>query len=195
MIGLLSFLAVATAPTGGIPVDVGRWNPADFPPLQVRFRRMPHADMNLRVQRLFEQGQCRIDGQTKVSFDIDVPYAVLLGADGTLHKVAVGEIGCRPLEKLVGQIVVAQARRGDFQPDHGGAPRWYTSELGFAQGDVISPLSKPDKVVCKASVLKVGSRLKRVSHCMTAAEWQLAGGDRMQFGRDVQNAARKGVVE
>lgn len=195
MIGLLSLLLAAATPGGGIPVEVGRWDPADFPALEIRERRLPHADMNLRVQQMFEAGTCRIDGQTKRSFDITIPYAVLLAGDGKLHKVAVGEVGCRALEKLVGQIVVAQARRGDFASRHGGAPRWYGHELAFAQGEVVSPLSKPDKVVCTASALKVGSRLRRVSHCMTAAEWQLARGDRQQLGRDVSNAARKGVSE
>ncbi len=189
--------ALAVAASTGVAVDVGKWNPANFPSLIKLERRLPHADMTRRVEGMFEKGTCRIQGQSKRRFDVTIPYAVLMENSGTLKKVVVGEIGCASLETLVGQVVVAQAGRGDFKAEHGSGEQWYTSELNFAMGEPLSalPEGEKDKVICKAGEPMLGSRVKRVRLCKTAAEWQAFNADRQQLRRDIQNTSRDATIE
>ncbi len=183
-------IALAASTTGAVQVDVGKWNPADFPGLIKMERRMPHGEMTRRVEKLFDKGSCRIAGQTKRRFDITVPYAVLMEGGGALKKVVVGEVGCPSLETLVGQVVVAQAGRGDFKPEHASGARWYTSELTFSKTEQQFSDADKDKVICKADQPLLGTRLKVVRTCKTAADWQAFENDREQLRRDLGNMGR-----
>ncbi len=123
-----------------------------FPNLIKVERSLPHAEMTHRVQKILESGTCRLPDQSGRRFDILVPYAALLKSDGTAQKVVVGEVGCAPLEVLVGQVVVGQAARKDFRVQHTQGDRWYVSELYFSQGEQPSPMAsmaEPDKVLCQ----------------------------------------------
>ena len=184
---MIMTLALAFAASPGVPVDVGRWDPANFPSLIKLERTLPHAEMTRRVETMFDKRVCRIPGQNDRVFDVTIPYAVLMEPSGELKKVVVGEVGCASLETLAGQIVVSQASRGDFKIKHASGEQWYTSELYFAKGEPQTALSDPDKVVCEQSQPVVGSRLQRRRVCMTKAEWQTYKQDRAQLGRDIQN--------
>ncbi|HYJ28999.1 MAG TPA: hypothetical protein VEW25_01495, partial [Allosphingosinicella sp.] len=129
---LLAMLTPTSAPAVNIDVDVGRFDPADFPELIRLDRRMPEDEMVRRVEAMISDGRCNIEGATDRRFNIVVPFAILMEADGTPDTVVVHEAGCEALETLVGQIVLAQLGRGDFRPQHEAGERWYVSELGFA---------------------------------------------------------------
>jgi hypothetical protein len=184
---MLVAIAFALTTSSGVPVDVGRWQPADFPNLIKLERTLPHAEMTRRVENMFDKGTCRIANQNHRRFDVTIPYAALMEHSGKLKKVVVGEVGCPSLELLVGQVVISQASRGDFKIQHISGDQWYTSELYFAKGEPQTALSDPDKVVCEQSEPVVGSRLQRKRRCMTKAEWQTYKADRAQLGRDIQN--------
>jgi len=143
---------------------------------------------------MISDGRCTIEGATDRRFNIVVPFAILMEADGTPDTVVVHEAGCESLETLVGQIVLAQLRRGDFRPQHQAGERWYVSELGFAlgvQAEAASiALENPDRVICREAQLVLGSRTRAVRTCKTAAEWVQFESDREQLRRDIGHAAR-----
>ncbi len=189
-------LAASTA-TSSVQVDVGRFDTKDFPNVIKLDRRLPHGNMTNRVEKLFRNGTCDIDGQSKRRFDITVPYAVLMDKTGTLQKVVVAEVGCAALESLVGQVVIAQAGRGDFRPQHQDGARWYASDLNFTSGEQMQAPTgaEADKVICKRGEPVLGTRTKIVKVCRTAAEWHAYRLDRQQIQRDLQNSSRDDSIE
>lgn len=198
---LLAFLQpAASAPPASAPaeieVGVGRFDPADFPELIRIERRLPEDEMHRRVEAMLGDGRCTLAGATERRFNIVVPFAILMHPDGRPEEVIVHEAGCESLETLVGQIVLAQIRRGDFRPQHREGERWYVSELGFAmgvQGEAVAiAQDNPDRMICRAVQLQLGSRLRPVRTCRTAAQWVLFESDREQLRRDIQNSGRCG---
>ncbi|HEY0014216.1 MAG TPA: hypothetical protein VGB79_15340 [Allosphingosinicella sp.] len=197
----LSFLQPAAQPATGsaasVQVDVGRFDPAEFPELIRLERRMPENEMHRRVEAMIADGRCRLEGATERRFNIVVPFAISMQADGTPVEVVIHEAGCEALETLVGQIVLAQLRRGDFRPQHRDGERWYVSEVGFAMGvqadAVTMAQDNPDRTICREVQMELGSRLRPVRRCLTAAQWVQFEADREQLRRDIQNAARCGA--
>ncbi|HEX8216958.1 MAG TPA: hypothetical protein VF577_05795 [Allosphingosinicella sp.] len=193
---LLAILPASPAPAVNIEVNVGRFDPADFPEVVRLDRRMPEAEMVTRVEAMLSDGRCTIAGAHDRRFNIVVPFAILMEADGTPDTVVVHEAGCVALETLVGQIVLAQLARGDFRPQHAQGDRWYVSELGFAMGvqseAVALARDNVDRVICREEEQAIGSRVRIVRACKTAAEWVQYDSDREQLRRDIQNAARCG---
>ncbi|HEX8217100.1 MAG TPA: hypothetical protein VF577_06525, partial [Allosphingosinicella sp.] len=151
-------------------------------------------EMVTRVEAMLSDGRCTIAGAHDRRFNIVVPFAILMEADGTPDMVVVHEAGCVALETLVGQIVLAQLRRGDFRPQHAQGDRWYVSELGFAMGvqseAASMTLENPDRVICREAQVQLNSRVRMVRSCRTAAEWVLFEADREQLRRDIGLAAR-----
>jgi hypothetical protein len=194
---LLAFAQPAATPAMNVDVDVGRFDPADFPELIRLDRRMPEDEMHRRVEAMIADGRCRLEGATERRFNIVVPFAIQMQADGTPETVVIHEAGCEALETLVGQIVLAQLRRGDFRPQHQEGERWYVSEIGFAmgvQGDAVAMAQdNPDRTICREVQLELGSRLRPVRRCLTAAQWVQFEADREQLRRDIQNSARCGA--
>ena len=132
---LLAAAPVAPAPpVPNVQVDVGRFDPADFPEADMRERRMPHHAMLTRVENILRERRCRLDGQSHRRFDIRVPYVVRLAPDGTPERFVVADIGCQPLESFVGRVILELARVGDFRPTGGSEAQWYRSELRFILG-------------------------------------------------------------
>jgi hypothetical protein len=192
----LAFLQPNAAPAVNVEVNVGRFDPADFPEAIRLERSMPEGEMHRRVEAMLADGRCSVEGATAERFNIVVPFVILMEADGTPQEVVVHEAGCESLETLVGQIVIAQLRRGDFRPQHGEGERWYVSELGFALGvqdDAVQiARDNPDRMICRSEQLVLGSRVRHVRACRTAAEWVLFETDRQQLRRDMQNTGACG---
>lgn len=190
---LLAMLQPAPAPAVDVDVDVGRFDPADFPELIRLERRLPEAEMVRRVEAMLSDRRCTIEGAHDRRFNIVVPFAILMQADGTPDTVVVHEAGCESLEILVGQIVLAQLARGDFRPQHEAGERWYVSELGFAmgvQGEAVAMAREtPDRMICREAQVQLNSRIRMARACRTAAEWVLFENDREQLRRDIGNAA------
>lgn len=125
------------APGGAVQVDVGRFNPGEFPEADLRHRRMPHHVMLSRVEDILRERRCRLEGQSHRRFDILVPYVVRLEPDGTPTRFVVADIGCQPLEAFVGRVILELARVGDFRPTGADEPKWYRSELRFMVGGAL----------------------------------------------------------
>ncbi len=186
----LAMVAAAWAPSPvGVPVAIADFRTAGLPPLIKVERSMPRAEMTKRVEDILQSRQCTIEGQQAGNFDVVVPFAILIGADGIARKIVVDKLGCNPLEMLVAQIVVAQAARGDFVVKPGNTEQWFGSDVYFKNSEpsVGEALKEPNKVTCKSSP-KLGSRLIVNRTCKTAAEWRSYEQDRQQLGRDIRNA-------
>jgi hypothetical protein len=126
---LASSLLAASAPSE-IRVDVGRVNVAALPKVETE-RALPTADMVDKVEEILATEKCRLRGQSKERFDIDVPYAVLVQPDGGAGRVVVSEIGCPELETFVGLVVLELARAGDFAALGQSKARWFGGSLNF----------------------------------------------------------------
>lgn len=175
-----------------VTVEVGRFDPESFPDLITLERTLPHGEMTRRVQAILTEGRCALDGQSDRRFDITVPYATLLDAEGKASRIVVKDIGCIPLETLVGQIVIARFGRGDFKTMHDEGERWYGSDLYFTMGEPVraAMVEDKDKVICKRDDQPMlGTRLKFKKTCKTAAEWQDFEHAREQFRRDIRDSS------
>ncbi len=200
MFAFIALLLVLLQPPAGAPprvnidVDVGMFEPEDFPEAVVLERYMPHGEMVARVERMITEGRCTLAGATARRFNIVIPYAILMEPDGTPNSVVVKESGCADLETLVGQIVLAQLERGDFVPSHTEGDRWYVSEVAFALGvedqAVAIAREDSDRMICRAPRAELGSRLRMVRECRTAAQWVAFEQDRQQLRRDIQSTVR-----
>jgi hypothetical protein len=185
---MLSFILMLASTTHA-PIFVGKFDPAEFPNAQKVERRMPHADLNNRIERILGSHQCSLDGQNKRKFDIVVPYAVLMDPSGKPSKVVVKDIGCAPIERLVGEIGSELANAGDFKTSHETGDHWYVSEAYFTRlnEEQTRNLEDPDRVVCKKDRPKKNSHIAMAKTCMTVAQWQVYEKDRDQMKRDLVN--------
>jgi hypothetical protein len=182
MIALLLLAAQAS-----IPVEVGRFDPANFPHAKLIDRRMPEAELVQRVDTIIAAKQCTLPGQTKDRYDIVVPYAVMMGANETESRIVVKDMSCPPIETLVGEVANALVKAGDFRKNPFGGERWYVSELAFAHGgeDLARTIKNDSRVICQEGHAKPGSRLGADRVCRTVAEWRALGIDRAQLQRDL----------
>ncbi len=192
---MIAALLLLAAPTTYAPLFVGRFDPADFPNAQKIERRMPNADLNNRIEKILSEKRCSLEGQTKTRFEIVVPYAVLMDPAGKPEKVVVKDLGCAPIESLVGQIGSELANAGDFKVAHNSGRRWYVSEAYFTRlnAEDAREQEDQDKVICKKDKPKINSRIAMVKTCRTVAEWSLYEKDREQFKRDFNGAASMDV--
>jgi len=186
---MLTFILML-ASTIHAPIFVGTFDPTEFPNAQKVERRMPHADLNNRIERILGSHQCSLDGQTKTSFDIVVPFAVLMDPSGKPTKVVVKDIGCAPIERLVGEIGSELADAGDFKVSHKAGDRWYVSEAYFTRlsEQKMRGIEDQDKVVCKKDRPKKNSHIAMAKTCLTVAQWRIVEKDRGQLQRDIANA-------
>jgi hypothetical protein len=128
---ILAAALLAGAPAPELQVDVGHADWTALPPLRGVRRGFPTADMVDKVEKMLGKPDCRIPGQSRLRFDIDVPYAVQVNPDGSASHVIVSEMGCPALESYVGLIVLELARQGDFRASGGSKTQWYASSINF----------------------------------------------------------------
>ena len=126
---LASLLLAASSPAE-IRVDVGRVN-VDALPAVPTTRQLPTPDMISKVEQILAAQTCKLPGQSKDRFDIDVPFAVLVQPDGRAGRVVVNEVGCPEIESLVGLVVLELARQGDFGATGQPKARWFGGKLNF----------------------------------------------------------------
>jgi hypothetical protein len=51
--------------------------------------------------------------------------------DGKVSRVLVSDMGCAPLERMVGELAYVRSMLGDFQPTGEAKGRWYSSSVNF----------------------------------------------------------------
>lgn len=130
MFALLAAASLA-APAAAQTIEVGNANWSSFPKLQKSPRPLSYETMVGNVEEMLAKRTCQIEGQRARRFDITVPYAVFLQPDGKASRVVVADMGCEPLETMVGNLVADLSRLGDFKDSAGDKGRWYASALNF----------------------------------------------------------------
>jgi hypothetical protein len=124
-------LGLLASAAGAQTVDVGRADWKALPPLRVSNEALPMSRLVDRIEEMLRTRECRLPGQSDRRFDITVPYAVHLNPDGTTDHVVVAEMGCPPLETMVGRLVIERSKLGYLVPSGESRPRWYGDELSF----------------------------------------------------------------
>lgn len=129
---LLTFVA-ALASTPSVPanIDFGQANWASFPQLVTEDIAVPSGDMVVRVQRMLQRGDCSFEGQRAQRFSIDINYAVRLDSAGNATQIVVQDVGCRPLEEMVGQIVARIVVDGFVRTPPPAEPTMYSRRINF----------------------------------------------------------------
>jgi hypothetical protein len=132
MIIALVVAAFAFNPTIPADIDVAEANWNSYPRLQTtELLAIPSGEMIGRVQQMIQSGQCRFEGQRMRRFNIDVNYAVELDSAGNATRIVVEDVGCRPLEQMVGQIAGDIVRRGFVRNAAPAQPTIYASRINF----------------------------------------------------------------
>jgi hypothetical protein len=133
---LFATSAAATTPVtqrmaDDVRIDIGRadWN--QFPLLEPEPRNLPMGAMLDRVETLLRDGECEMRGQSARRFDITVPWVVQVEPDGRFTRLVIADVGCRPLETFVAELVKTLANRGDIRPAAATETVWYGSEFNF----------------------------------------------------------------
>lgn len=138
----LSALLASTAATASTPaaprmtpenvrIEIGRTDWMQFPLLEPSPRNLPMGAMLDEVEKLLRERECTMRGQNYRDFDITVPWAVQVEADGRFTHLLIADVGCRPLETFVADMVMTLANRGDIRPARASEARWYGSEFNF----------------------------------------------------------------
>ncbi|HEX8642832.1 MAG TPA: hypothetical protein VF702_02835 [Allosphingosinicella sp.] len=118
-------------PTADIQINIGRAEWGNFDALVPEPRNLPTGLMLDRVENILRDRECVMRGQSYRRFDITVPWVVQVEPDGRLTRLIVADIGCRPLETFVAELVVELAERGDLRPAPGARTRLYGSDFNF----------------------------------------------------------------
>lgn len=85
------------------------------------------------VGRALKAGSCAIGDARPAKFNIQVRYALQMSPNGDVHKMLVEDVGCRPLEDLVAEIVLKPPFRNGIDPPGGAEKKWYTSGMWFTR--------------------------------------------------------------
>lgn len=127
---LLTLTTLLAAPAVAQTVETGHANWAKLPPLKRKDSRVaPPIDW---TSRILASGECKMPGQRPDKFDIDVPYAALVEPDGTVRRIVIQEIGCPPLETMVGTALVAMVKRGEVKPTGRNRASWFADRVNFS---------------------------------------------------------------
>ena len=131
----MMIIAAATAlllsPTIPDNIDIGRANWSSYQRLEIDRLDLPNTDLIEQVQRLMRDGSCQMEGQEWRRFDFDVNYAVQLDSAGNATRIVVEDIGCRPVELLVGHVAARIVRDGHVRVSPPAAPRYYANRINF----------------------------------------------------------------
>ncbi len=129
---LLAFaLALAGTPTIPDNIDVGQADWGSYPRLETEAIAVPNGEMVERVQRMLQRGDCSFEGQRAQRFSIDINYAVRLDSSGNATQIVVQDLGCRPLELMVGRIAADIVQRGFVRTPPPAEPTMFARRINF----------------------------------------------------------------
>ncbi|MGQ0660246.1 hypothetical protein [Sphingosinicella sp.] len=129
MFGLV--VAAFFNPTVPENIDVAEANWNNYPRLETPTLAIPNGEMVTRVQRLMQSGECSFEGQRPRRFSIDISYGVQLDSAGNATRIIVEDVGCRPLELMVGRIAADIVRRGWVRTAPPARPTIYANRINF----------------------------------------------------------------
>ena len=126
----LAFTATSAAAQTTVDVGTGDWS--RIPAVQPRGQlRMADAQMDL-IEQIAAQGRCRVAGLSREAVDINVPFLIRYGANGSVERIVLQDLQCPELEVALGAAVLHLARADEYRPRGNTIPGWYRSEIAFA---------------------------------------------------------------
>ena len=131
IVSLMAAAFLAYTPTVPDQIDTAQAEWENFASLEVRDVQLPTEAMVAHVQGILERGECELPRQRPERFDIDVNYAIQLDPQGNATRIAVQDMGCRPLELYVGRVASKIVQEGHVGVTPRGEPRWYASRINF----------------------------------------------------------------
>ncbi|MFN3725312.1 MAG: hypothetical protein ACK4SZ_03300 [Allosphingosinicella sp.] len=127
---IIALQAAQTATPPEATIEVGRANWEGFQRLNSRLP-LPTERMVVEVQNILRSRQCPSINQSINHFDITVNFAVRFDEANRPLRIVVEEMGCRPLESLVGGAVRDIIRHRFVDLPNTGAARWYGNSINF----------------------------------------------------------------
>jgi hypothetical protein len=131
MIMMTAAAMLLLTPTIPANIDVGEANWNNYPRLVTEALAVPNGAMVTQVQRMMQNGECSFEGQRPRRFSIDVNYAIMLDAQGNATRIVVEDVGCRPLELMVGRIAANIVRSGHVRTTPPAEPAYYANRINF----------------------------------------------------------------
>lgn len=131
MIMMTAAAMLLLTPTIPANIDVGEANWNNYPRLVTENLAVPNGAMVTRVQRMMQNGECSFEGQRPRRFSIDVNYAVMLDSQGNATRIVVEDVGCRPLELMVGRIAANIVQSGHVRTTPPTEPAYYANRINF----------------------------------------------------------------
>lgn len=107
---VLAAAAFSPSVPANIEVAEASWNA--YPRLETAYLAVPSEEMVTRVERMLVNDQCVFEGQRPRRFSINIYYALELDPQGNATRILVEDVGCRPLELMVGHIAADIVREG-----------------------------------------------------------------------------------
>jgi hypothetical protein len=131
LVALAALLSSPSPVAEDVRIDIGRADWTQFQQLDPQPRGLPLGEMLVRMERILRNRECAMPGQNVRRFDVTVPWLIQVEPDGTLSRVMIADVGCRPLETYVADLIVNLARRGDIRPPAAAEQRVYASDFNF----------------------------------------------------------------
>lgn len=114
-------------------IVVGKANWETMASLSLSKRARTANSLLTDVGRALKTGNCVIGNARPAKFNIQVRYALQMSPNGDVHKMLVEDVGCRPLEHLVSEIVLKPPFRNGIDPPGGTEKKWYASGMWFTR--------------------------------------------------------------
>lgn len=127
---IIALQATQAATPAEATIEIGRANWDGFERMGSRLP-LPTERMVDAVQDILRSRQCPSLDQSINHFDITVNFAVRFDEANRPQRIVVQEMGCRPLETLVGGAVRDMIRYGFLNVPNTGAARWYGNSINF----------------------------------------------------------------
>jgi hypothetical protein len=131
LVALAAMLSTPTPVAADVQIDIGRADWTHFPQLHPEPRDLPLGEMLVRMERILRNRECTLPGQTVRRFDVTVPWLIQVEPDGRVSRVVIADVGCRPLETYVADLIVNLAHRGDIRAPAAPEQRVYASDFNF----------------------------------------------------------------
>lgn len=127
--------AAAAFPAAAQQVSTGTTDWDKLPAARMATDDLDYGHLVRWVQQELQNPACQAKGMRPKRFDVDEPYAVLVGPDGSVSRIIVREMGCPGLNTAIGSTVADLAKRGRFRPTGQSVPLWYGGRLSVAYSD------------------------------------------------------------
>lgn len=111
-------------------VIVGKANWAAMPPIKLRQTAFNPDRVSEEVRQIIAGNRCALPGARPNRYDLVVHYALLLSSNGA-ERALVEDIGCRPIETIVGSMITAPARLENVEPAAGATKQWHWGRVRF----------------------------------------------------------------